>query len=159
VAGQKSREPEHADRALVITRDFDAPRALVWKCWTDPEHGRRWGPAGFTMAHVEGDLRPGGVWRACLRPDDGGPDLWQGGVYREVVEPERLVFTFAWDDESGRPGHETLVTLTFAERNGRTTMTFRQEVFQSAAERDGHRVGWNEAFDRMAALLAAVRSS
>jgi uncharacterized protein YndB with AHSA1/START domain len=156
VAARPSPAAEHDDSVLVITRVFDAPRALVWKCWTDPEHGRQWGPLGFTMAHVEGDLRPGGAWRACLRPDDGGRDLWQGGVYREVVEPERLVFTFAWLDADGRRGHETLITLTFSEHAGKTTMSFRQEAFTSIGERDGHRGGWNEAFDRLAAHLAAT---
>jgi uncharacterized protein YndB with AHSA1/START domain len=69
------------------------------------------------------------------------------GVFREIVAPERLVFTFAWDEE-GERGLETLVTITFAEQNGKTLMTFRQIPFQSAEERDGHRGGWTSAFDR-----------
>jgi uncharacterized protein YndB with AHSA1/START domain len=149
-------EPE--DRVLVITRVFDAPRALVFKAWTDAEHGKHWsGPRGFTATHIEGDLRPGGAWRLCLRRDETGEELWQGGVYREVVVPERLVFTFAWDGEDGRPGHETLVTVTFAERGGKTTMTFRQAVFRSVEERDGHQGGWTSAFDRLEEHVASAR--
>ena len=70
------------------------------------------------------------------------------------MEPERLVFTFAWDQEDGRRGHETLVTITFAEQRGRTTMTFRQAVFESVGDRDGHQGGWNSTFDRLAEHLA-----
>lgn len=151
---------EPAERVLVITRIFNAPRDLVFKAWTDPAHAARWsGPRGFTAPHLEQDLRPGGTWRACLRPDHGGRDLWQGGVFKEVVEPERLVFTFAWDGEDGQPGHETLVTVTFAEHQGKTTMTFRQAVFESAEERDGHERGWTSVFDRLDEHLAAVREA
>src|SRR5712691_4337552 len=107
-----SAAPHAAARELVITRVFDAPRARVFKAWTDPAQAKQWmGPRGFTATHLEGDLRSGGAWRICLRRDDDGEELWQSGVYREVVEPERLVFTFAWDQEGGRRGHETLVTI------------------------------------------------
>jgi len=143
------------ERELVITRIFDAPRALVFKAWTDPAHVKQWlGPRGFTATHLERELRPGGAWRACLRRDETGDELWQGGVYREVVEPERLVFTFAWDDESARRGHETLVTVTFAEDRRKTTMIFRQAVFPSVEQRDRHRDGWSSTFDRLAEHLA-----
>jgi len=142
---------------LVITRTFDAPRSLVFKAWTDPAHARQWmGPRGFTATHLEGELRPGGSWRACLRRDETGEELWQGGVYREVVEPERLVWTFAWEDANGRPGHETPIAVTFAEHQGKTTMTFRQAVFESVEQRDGHQGGWTSAFDRLEEYLAQV---
>jgi uncharacterized protein YndB with AHSA1/START domain len=146
-----------ADRVLGIDRVFDAPRELVWKAWTDPAQASRWmGPHGFTATHLEQDLRPGGAWRTCLRRDVDGEELWHGGVYREVAEPERLVFTFAWDGPDGRPGPETLVTVLFAEHGpGRTRMTFRQGVFDTAANRDGHRGGWSECFERLASHLAA----
>jgi uncharacterized protein YndB with AHSA1/START domain len=146
---------EPTERVLEVTRIFDAPRSLVFKAWTDPAHVARWkGPRGFTTTHFENDLRPGGAWRSCLRRDETGQELWQGGVYREVVEPERLVFTFAWDGEDGRPGHETVITLTFAERQGKTTMTLRQAVFDTVAQRDGHQGGWSSSFERLAEHLA-----
>ena len=78
-----------------------------------------------------------------------GRDLWLGGVYREIVAAERLVFTHAWDDPQGKPGHETVVTVTFVERDGKTEMTFRQAVFESVGERDGHQGGWSECFERL----------
>jgi uncharacterized protein YndB with AHSA1/START domain len=138
------------DRELVITRIFDAPRDLVFRAWTEEAHARNWGgPRDYPAKHTEADVRPGGLWRTCLRAADGSRDLWQGGVYREVVEPERLVFTFAWDQEDGTPGPETLVTIDFAEHDGRTKMTFRQAVFDTKSNRDGHNLGWNSAFDRL----------
>ncbi len=155
MVAKNSPGAEPGERVLVITRVFDAPPSLVFKLWTDPAHTKHWmGPRGFTKLHLEQDLRPGGAWRACLRPDDGGDDLWQGGVYREVVEPKRLVFTYAWDRENGRRGHETLVTVTFAEHQGKTKMTFRQAVFESVAERDGHQGGWTSSFDRLEEYVA-----
>jgi len=153
MAERKSADPiaEPAERVLVITRVFDAPRALVYQAFVDPKHGLQWaGPRDYPATHIEGDVRPGGKWRTCLRAMDGSRELWQGGVYREVVPNERLVFTFAWDQEDGKPGPETLVTITFADRGGKTLMTFRQAVFNTPENCDGHRRGWNSAFDRLA---------
>lgn len=144
-------------RELVITRVFDAPRDLVWKAWTEPERMKQWlAPQGFTIPVNEGDLRAGGTWRACMRKPDG-TDLWLGGIYREVVEPQRLVFTHAWDNENGKPGPETLVTVTFTERDGKTEMNFRQSGFESVDSRDGHAGGWGECFDRLEEILAATQ--
>jgi len=143
------------ERVLVITRVFDAPRTLVWKAWTEREHLVRWsGPHGFTVTHCEGDIRPGGTWRSCLRSPEG-VDHWNSGVYREIVPPERLVFTFAWE-EDGKRGHETLVTVAFAEEDGRTRMTFRQAVFETVSSRDGHADGWSQAFERLAAYAPTI---
>jgi uncharacterized protein YndB with AHSA1/START domain len=139
-----------AERVLVLTRVFDAPRALVFKAWTESQHLLRWScPNGFTLTHCEGDLRPGGAWRSCMRSPTG-IDLWLGGMYREIAPPERLVFTHAWLDENGKPGHETLVTVTLADHGGKTEMTFHQAEFDSVESRDGHRGGWTECFDKLA---------
>jgi uncharacterized protein YndB with AHSA1/START domain len=149
---------QDSQRALVITRIFDAPRELVWKAWTDPALTRRWmGPRGFSATHLVSDLRPRGVWRACLQRDDNGEEFWQGGVYLEIVAPARLAYSFAWDDTRARRNHATLVSLSFTERRGKTTMGFRQEVFENVEERDGHRLGWNSSFDRLAELLAELQ--
>jgi uncharacterized protein YndB with AHSA1/START domain len=141
------------DNELVINRTFNAPRDLVWKAWT--ERMEQWSaPKGFTIPVSEGDLRPGGAWRACMRTPDG-KDLWLSGVYQEIVEPERLVFTHAWNNESGNPGPETLVTVTFIEHNGKTEMHFKQTGFTSAESREGHNGGWTESFDKLEEMLAA----
>jgi uncharacterized protein YndB with AHSA1/START domain len=140
---------EPAQRELVITRLLNAPRELVFKAWTDPERAIKWwGPVNYPAVHLAMDVRPGGAWRICLRSTEGGPDLWQGGVFREVVECERLVFTFAWEEE-GERGLETLVTVTFADEGGKTRLMFRQVPFQSIEQRDGHGWGWNSTFDRL----------
>ncbi|HEU4879116.1 MAG TPA: SRPBCC domain-containing protein [Gemmatimonadaceae bacterium] len=140
------------DKELVINRVFDAPRELVWKAWTDPEEMKQWSaPRGFTIPINEGELKPGGVWRSQMRKEDG-TELNLGGVYHEIVEPERLVFTHAWMDESGKPGPETVVTVILTERGNKTEMTFRQTGFASVESRDGHEGGWNECFDKLAEL-------
>jgi uncharacterized protein YndB with AHSA1/START domain len=157
MAAGKSAEAiaEPADRVLVITRVFDAPRSLVYQAFADPKHALKWGgPPDYPAVHVEGDLRPGGKWRTCLRALDGSRELWQGGVYREIVPNERLVYSFAWDQEDGSQGPETLVTVTFADQGRKTLMTFRQAVFNTKENCDGHRRGWNGAFDRLADHVA-----
>jgi len=143
-----------ADRQLVITRVFDAPRELVWMAWTDRERVMQWlGPKEFTALEFEMDQRPGGAWHSRMRSPEG-VEHSNRGVVREAVEPERLAFTFAWDDEDGKPGREMLVTISFAERDGKTEMTFSQAVFESAEDRDGHNEGWSESFDKLAEYLA-----
>jgi uncharacterized protein YndB with AHSA1/START domain len=143
-----------SERELVITRVFDAPRELVWRMWTDPDHARHWwGPTHHPGVELSMDVRPGGRWRHCLRSVATGEDLWQYGVFREVDPPARLVFTFVWEQE-GERGRENLVTVTFTEKDGKTHMTFRHAPFFSDGERDGHGEGWTSTFDRLDALLA-----
>ncbi len=143
--------------SLSLTRTFDAPRELVWEAWTRPEHALHWwGPKHHPATDIVWDARVGGRWRNCLKSIDTGESLWHGGEFREVVKPERLVFTFAWE-ETGERGQETVVTVTFDEMNGKTKMVMHQVPFQSIAERDGHDEGWNSTFDRLAAHLRSVR--
>jgi uncharacterized protein YndB with AHSA1/START domain len=142
---------KEAKRELVIRRVFDAPRDLVFKVWTDRGHAIRWwGPKDFTTPELEMDLRPGGAWRAIIRSPDG-KDYPQHGVFREIVAPERLVFTFIWDD---KPSEEMLVTVTFAERGRNTEITFRKGPFTSVDSHDSEQQGWNEFFDRLEAYVA-----
>ena len=145
---------EPAERVLVITRDFDAPRSLVFKAWTSPEHLMRWwGPHGFTVLSCDMDLRVGGAWHLRMRSPTGVEDR-QVGVIRELVEPELLVFSYAFADESGKPGHETTVTVRFADLGakpeGKTRLTVHQAVFESVKVRDDHVNGWGEALDHLA---------
>jgi uncharacterized protein YndB with AHSA1/START domain len=143
-----------AKRELVITRIFDAPPRLVFKAWTEPERlVRWWGPQGFTTPSCKLDVRPGGAWRICMRAPDG-TDLWLQGAYREVVEPERLVYSWAWEDAEGDPGHETLVTVTFAKHGEKTKLTVHQAVFESVKARDMHQGGWTVALNHLAEYLA-----
>ena len=145
-----------AQHELVITRTFDAPRALVFKAWSKAEHAVRWfGPQNFTCPQCTMDFRVGGAYRACIRSPEG-KEYWMRGIYREIVEPERIVFTFSWEEE-GERGRENLVTVTFAEQGDKTRMTFRQAFFESVSERDSHNEGWTECFERLAEFLAGAR--
>jgi uncharacterized protein YndB with AHSA1/START domain len=145
-----------AERELVVERVFDAPRRLVFRLWTQPEHAARWwAPQGFTTLLCQMDVRPGGTWRRRMRSPEGTVHV-KRGVYREVVEPELLVFTYADEDADGRPGHETLVTVSFAEAGGKTTLTLHQAAFDTAAARDAHRGGWTSCLERFADYLAAA---
>lgn len=149
---------EHAAGALVIdvTRVFDAPRELVFSAWTQKKHLDRWSaPKEFTIPFSEGDFRPGGIWRCCMRAPDGA-EHWVSGVYREIVPNERLVFTHGWE-VNGVRGHETVVTVEFFDQGGRTRMEFRQEGFETVASRDGHAGGWAECFDLLEAQLHGSR--
>ena len=104
------------ERELVIMRLFNAPRSLVFRAWTDPMHLMHWpGPRGFTATADKFDCRPGGLFRTCLHAPDG-TDYWVrehlSGSRRALRE--RLVFTHGWEDAYGKPGPETVVTVTFA---------------------------------------------
>lgn len=138
-------------RELVMTRVFDAPRDLVFQAWSDPEMLKHWwGPDGFTLPFLEMDQRAGGKWRACMRASDG-TNHWQHGVTREVVPPERLVFTTVWESD---PTHEMLVSIDFVAKGRKTEITLRQQFFRAAQDRDGHRDGWTQSLNRLAAYLA-----
>lgn len=141
---------------LVITRVFDAPRARVFQCWISPESiPFWWGPRGFETLTCSVDARPGGTWRVASRHEDGS-ETAETGVIREIEAPSRLVLTHAWESPDGRPGAETVVTITFEDAPGGTRMTFRQAGLESEASRDGHLAGWNESFDMLAEHLTRL---
>jgi len=144
-----------AQRELVITRIFDAPRKTVYNAWADPEQMVKWlGPKGFTSKIIKMDARPGGAYRFYMRDPQGG-DHWQQGVFREIVEFERIVQTYAWADAAGNPtGPETLLTVTFEDLGAKTRLTLHQAVFESVTARDMHRGGWTSALDRLEEVLA-----
>jgi uncharacterized protein YndB with AHSA1/START domain len=139
-----------ADDELLITRTIDAPASLVFALWTEPAHFRNWmGPGSYTCTDCDIDLRVGGAYRARIASADD-PNNWFGGVYREIVPHERLVFTFKWDNGPSN-ALETLVTITFREHDGKTVMNFHQSPFLDAARRDSHVGGWTSAFEKAAA--------
>ena len=160
--------PATTSTELVITRVFDAPRELVWKAWTEPKHLMRWwGPKVFTAPFCKIDLRVGGTFLNCMRSPEG-KDYWSTGVYREIVPPERLVYTDSFADEKGNvvPGTyygmsadiplQMLVTVTFEEHQGKTKLTLRHEGIPAGADRDGAQQGWSESFEKLAEYLAKM---
>lgn len=145
-----------ADRELVVSRVIDAPRSLVFKAWTQPEHvACWWGPQGFTTIGCQMDIRVGGAYRFGMRSPDG-TDYWKVGVFREIVEPERIVFTFAWENADGTLDHELLTTVTFAEQGTKTKLTLRQAVFETTERRDSHVTGWTSCFERFAEYMLTI---
>jgi len=145
-----------ADDVVVITRLLNASQALVFEAWTRPEHLVRWfGPTGYGLAACEVDFRVGGEYRFCMRSPEGR-DHWVSGIYREIVVPERLVFTW-----NRRPGDvedisESLVTITLEPQNGKTLLTLRHEALRSAKDRVDHRGGWSEALQRLVEFVEAT---
>jgi len=145
-----------ADNELLIVRTFDAPPSLVFELWSSAEHMKRWmGPENFTCPEATIDFRVGGSYRVLIQSATHGEN-WFGGVYREIVPDQRLVFTFTWDNDGPSAGIETLVTITFEERDGKTIQTFHQAPFISVERRDAHIGGWNSAFDKEAAYVGKL---
>ena len=149
------------DRELVMTRVLAAPRALVFDAFTKPDLVKRWllGPPGWSMPVCEIDLRVGGKYRYVWRDDREGTEMGIGGMYREIVVPERLVATERFD-QSWYPG-EAVGTIVLVEQGGRTTLT-QTLLYESRAARDvvlksPMETGVAASYDRLAALLASVR--
>jgi uncharacterized protein YndB with AHSA1/START domain len=154
---------------FTVTRDFDAPRELVFKAWTDCDHfSRWWGPRGFTTPHCAIDARPGGEWLSAMRSPEGH-DFWSSGRFVELDAPSRFVLDEGFADARGdrvspreygmtddMPS-EDRITVTLEERDGRTRMTLRQGIPADVAERNGVPRGWRETFDKLDAYLATLR--
>jgi uncharacterized protein YndB with AHSA1/START domain len=149
---------EPGKQEIIMTRNFNAPRDLVFKVMTDPTHiPKWWGKRDDTTIVKKMDARPGGQWHYVERTPDGS-EYGFFGVYHAVVSPERLVYTYEFD---GMPGHVGLVTATFEEEGGKTKIT-ETSLFPSVDDRDaviqaGMEEGANETFDRLAELLATMK--
>jgi len=164
-----------AAEEFVITREFDAPRDLVFKVWTEPEHlAQWWGPKGFTVKVANVDLRPGGMFHYGMVGPDGS-EMWGKFVYREIAPPERMVFTVSFSDENaGTTRHpmaptwprEMLNVVTFTANGEKTTITLRSSAYNASDEeratfKAGHasmQGGFTGTFNQLAAYLATVKS-
>jgi len=162
---------EFAGRPFVISRMFNASRAKVWRAWTERARLMQWfGPKGFKMPAAKIDFRPGGTFHYCMEAPNGD-ELWGKFVYREIVAPERIVFVSSFSDEDGGLTRhplssdwplEMLSTITFEERNGRTTVTVwwvplnatdaEHKTFE--AGRASMEQGWSGTMDQLADYLA-----
>jgi uncharacterized protein YndB with AHSA1/START domain len=142
------------DLVLTITRVFDASPAALFRAWTDAAEIGRWiGPRSVKAEARSMEARPGGRYEIAMHHESGKISTVRGS-YREVKPAERLVFTWAWDDEAGKPGPETLVTITFRALGKQTEMTLRHERLPSKEARDSHNTGWTGSFDKLAEALA-----
>ena len=147
------------DREIVMTRVFDAPRRLVFDCYTRPELIKRWlsGPDGWSLVTCENDLRVGGAFRWVWRGPDGH-DMGMGGVHREIVVPEQIVRTELFDQD--KSGGETLGTLVLTDDGDKTTVTtamrYPSRKVRDAVLKSGMERGFAASCDRLAALLAST---
>lgn len=142
------------DRVLRISRRLKAPRALVFKVFTDPAHLVRWfGPEGFTVAECKVEARVGGKFYVDMRSPEGKPHR-ATGRFQAVDVHSRLVLTWAWLDEADKTGHETLLTLTFEKIGDETDLVLHQEVFESADACASHNQGWSSCFNRLEQYVA-----
>jgi uncharacterized protein YndB with AHSA1/START domain len=153
----KPADNQFGEGTVEIVRVFDAPRALVWQAWTDPKMLAQWfGPRGFSSRVPELDARVGGRLRVVMHGPDGS-EYPMKGTFREVVAPERLVFSNIAIDNEGKHLLEGLTTVTFAEQGGKTTMTLHTHAVgrvpiakQMLA---GMEVGWTQSIDKLGTLL------
>jgi len=144
-----------AEEGLTITRVFDAPREQVWREWTEPERFADWyggGEAEVPVSTVSMDVREGGSWRATMFAGPDRREIQWKGEYREVVEPERLVFTVS--DQPGEDAYELVIVALTDLGDGRTEMHFQQRGRMSAEEYERAGQGWSTFFDRMDERLA-----
>lgn len=164
-------QPKETPFVFVIERTFDAPRERVWKAWTEVEQLKQWfGPKGCTMPFCEVDLRPGGASRYSI--EYNGLKIWGKWTYMEIKAPEKLVAIVSFTDESGEkiiehpgsPGwpREILSTVTFSEKNGKTTVRVKwtahnateneRRIFEEGAP--SMEQGWGGSFEQLEVFLA-----
>jgi uncharacterized protein YndB with AHSA1/START domain len=147
-----------SEREIAMTRAFDAPRALLFEALTEPERLQRWllGPPGWSMPVCEIDLRLGGAYRYVWRRDRDGTEMGMGGVFREIVAPERIVATEQFD-EPWYPG-AAVVTTALAEQDGKTVLTltiaYESREARDVAFNSGMADGVAQSYDRLADILA-----
>ena len=142
------------DDVLRLERLIAASPERVFELWTEPDQlAKWWGPDGFTIPAHALDVRPGGRWRTQMQSPDGAL-MTVSGVYRTVDAPRRLVFTWGWDDDKGKRGHETEVTVTFERAPGGTRLVLVQQPFENKESRDKHGFGWASTFDCLARMVA-----
>ena len=137
--------------SLTLKRRLKAPPAKVFAAWTDPEKMKRWmGPGEITAMRAESDTRVGGRYRIVMQAPNG-EEYDVGGVYREVVAGEKLVFTWAW---KSAPERESLVTLLLKPDGDGTLLTLTHEQFADEDSRNGHEQGWNSSLDKLEKFVA-----
>jgi uncharacterized protein YndB with AHSA1/START domain len=145
---------EHDGLVLRIERTFDAPAQAVFDAWTSEEVMRRWFHADpeWETPTAEVDLRVGGRLRVVMRDPKAGEDYGASGEYTVIDPPQRLVFTWVWDDD---PSHPQLIELEFSERDGATTVLMVSSGITTEKGRDEHEDGWHKCFDNLDRALAA----
>jgi uncharacterized protein YndB with AHSA1/START domain/predicted enzyme related to lactoylglutathione lyase len=140
---------------LIIRRTFNAPRERVFAAWTDAQVLRAWfGPPGTTVTETAFDARAGGRYRLAMT-SSGGEAFVVRGVVSEFRKPERLAFSFRWEEDDPNLERDTFVTIDFIDQGERTEMLFTHEGFSDEASRGRHEQGWNGSFDQLETAISA----
>jgi uncharacterized protein YndB with AHSA1/START domain len=149
-----SHTPDRDPTVLRIERAFNAPAQAVFEAWTSEAVLKRWWHAehDWETPHAEVDLRVGGTVRLTMRNPDDGREHSGGGEYVEIRPPERLAFTWTWDDS---PDQTQLVEVDFNEKDGVTTVVLTNSGLTDEESRESHRDGWQNSFDNLDRALAA----
>ncbi|MGE7691304.1 SRPBCC domain-containing protein [Lysinibacillus sp. NPDC097214] len=159
------------DRVLILERVFDAPRDLVFKMFKEPEHLKRWwGPKGWEIPVCTVDFRPGGVWHYCMKCVDQnlgdffGMEAWGKGVYKEIIEPEKISYTDFFSDAEGNSNDampSTAITLEFVDLDGKTKLINRAEYVSAEALKTvmdmGMLQGITETWDRLSEFVESLK--
>ena len=139
---------------VTISSVFKVSPQRLFKAWTEPDELKKWfGPEGMECTIAEMDLRTGGSYRFSIRNNEGGTHV-VGGVYQEIRPPEKLVYTWQWENLPDFEGVEMLVTLDFGENGNETELTLTQEKLPDEKARDAHNQGWNGCLDCLEKFLA-----
>lgn len=159
------------DRVLVLEREFNAPRELVFKMFKEPVHLKRWwGPKGWELPVCSIDFRPGGVWHYCMKCVDEtqgdfyGMESWGKGVYKEIAEPEKIVYDDYFSDAEGNTNDampSTHITMEFIDLGGKTKLVSRGEYVSAEALKTvmdmGMLQGVTETWDRLSEILDSLK--
>jgi len=138
---------------LQMERTISAPPERVFEAFIKPELMAKWmGPHEINVVDVELEAETDGAWHILMRNTEG-QDFHVSGVYKTIEPPHRLAMTWAWRQEDGSRGHETLVTLTFKPHSQGTLLHLNQETFKEKEHRDRHSEGWSGSFDKLVALF------
>lgn len=142
---------------LRVSRTYDAPREKVFSAWTEPEQIKKWWgiESTYTTPIAEVDLRTGGRYRLGMQAPDTDQVYIVSGVFHEVLAPEKLVYSWAWEGEAmtDMGDEETVVTVEFIERGSSTELVLTHERLPNDQARDQHSAGWNGLLERLAAAL------
>jgi glutathione S-transferase len=143
------------DRVLTVSRVIATTPEKLFDAFTKPDILLKWwGPEGASVGDHELDIRVGGRWRTALENSMGGTFVCSG-VYKAIERPRHIAFTWAWQQENGERGHETLVDVSFEKVDRGTRLTVVQKTFENGAQRDLHGQGWNSTFNKLERFFAS----
>ncbi len=142
------------DASVTLRKRIPAPPARVFESWTRPEELKRWfAPDAYSTPAAEVDLRVGGRYRIAMQNRESGQTVFASGVYREILPPSRIVFTWTWDHWEDH--RESVVTVTFHDVAGGTEVVLTHELLPSQKDAESHGTGWTQILEKCAAALAA----